>query len=182
MNRLKELRIEKKLLQSNISEKIGTTPQAYGLYENGKRDIPTEILIKLSALFDVSIDYILGISDIRYPEKKIYNRLKMLREENELSQEYICRLLKITRPQYSLYETGKRDIPIDCILVLSNFFNVSTDFILGKSDIKNPYKNKNFLKLDFDIENYNPPTNKQKELIRALLEVILKDNKKQNKE
>ena len=40
-------------------------------------------------------------------------RLKDLREDHDLKQKQIAELLNITRPQYSLYETGKRDIPVD---------------------------------------------------------------------
>ena len=47
-------------------------------------------------------------------------RLKDLREDNDLTQEIIANLLKITRPQYSLYETGKRDIPVDLLRKLGN--------------------------------------------------------------
>lgn len=179
MNRLKTLRNEKYLLQSDISKIIGTSPQAYGLYENGKRDIPTEILKKLSDFFDVSIDYILGRSDIRISKNiSIFNRLRILREEQQLSQEHIAKILNISRPQYSLYETGKRNIPTEFIIKLSDFFNVSTDFILGKSNIKNLGINEELLKLGFDINDYEPPTNKQKEQIKSILEIILKDNKK----
>ena len=49
-------------------------------------------------------------------------RLKDLREDHDLSQEYISKILKITRPQYSLYETGKRDIPVDLLSVLAKFY------------------------------------------------------------
>ena len=65
MNRLKLLREEKKLLQNDIAQILGVTSQAYGLYENEKRDIPTEYLIKLANYFDVSIDYILGKTEFR---------------------------------------------------------------------------------------------------------------------
>lgn len=65
MNRLKKLREENKLLQSDIAKVIKTTPQAIGLYENGKRDISTNILIQLSEYFNVSIDYLMGKTNIR---------------------------------------------------------------------------------------------------------------------
>ena len=52
-------------------------------------------------------------------------RLKDLREDNDLSQKQISELLKITRPQYSLYETGKRDIPVDLLRILAKFYNTS---------------------------------------------------------
>lgn len=65
MNRLEFLRKEKMLSQSDVGNILGITSQAVGLYEKEKRDIPNEYLIKLANYFDVSIDYILGKSDIR---------------------------------------------------------------------------------------------------------------------
>ena len=66
-------------------------------------------------------------------------RLKDLREDNDLTQEQIAKLLNITRPQYSLYETGKRDIPVDLLRVLAKFYNTSLDYIVGETDIFERY-------------------------------------------
>lgn len=65
MNRLKLLREEKNMTQAEIAQLIGVTSQAYGLYENGKRDISTENLKKLSNFFGVTTDYIVGNSNER---------------------------------------------------------------------------------------------------------------------
>ena len=69
-------------------------------------------------------------------------RLKDLREDKDKIQEDISNLLKITRQQYSLYETGKRDIPIDLLSVLADYYNTSTDYIIGRTNIKEPYPRK----------------------------------------
>lgn len=61
-------------------------------------------------------------------------RLKDLREDKNMSQEDIAAILKITRPQYSLYETGKRDIPIDLLSVLAKYYNTSIDYLVGDTD------------------------------------------------
>lgn len=63
MNRIKELRIEKRLLQSDVAKYIGKSERIVGFYEKGERDPNTDTLLKLSELFDVSVDYILGKSD-----------------------------------------------------------------------------------------------------------------------
>ena len=65
MNRIKELRTEKGLLQSDVAKYIGKSERIVGFYEKGERDPNTDTLIKLSELFEVSIDYILGKSDIK---------------------------------------------------------------------------------------------------------------------
>lgn len=66
-------------------------------------------------------------------------RLKDLREDHDLSQDKISKILKITRPQYSLYETGKRDIPVDLLSVLAKFYNTSIDYIVGDTNITKRY-------------------------------------------
>lgn len=65
MNRIKELRVEKHLLQSDVAKYIGKSERIVGFYEKGERDPNTDTLLKLSELFDVSVDYILGKSDIK---------------------------------------------------------------------------------------------------------------------
>ncbi len=69
-----------------------------------------------------------------------FKRLKDLREDKDLKQENIANYLKITRQQYGLYETGKRTIPVDLLIKLSNFYNTSTDYILGVTNEIKPYK------------------------------------------
>lgn len=64
-------------------------------------------------------------------------RLKDLREDKELKQEAIAIVLKITRQQYQLYESGKRKLPIDLLITLCKFYNVSADYLLG---FTNTYK------------------------------------------
>lgn len=64
-------------------------------------------------------------------------RLKDLREDNDLTQGEVAKLLKTTQPQYSRYETGEREIPIRHLVTLSDFYGVSTDYILGRTDKKN---------------------------------------------
>lgn len=72
---------------------------------------------------------------------KIYiKRIKDLREDNDIKQKEIAEYLEITQQQYSLYEKGIRTIPIDLIIKLAKFYDVSTDYILGLKD--NPENNK----------------------------------------
>ena len=68
--RIKELREDHDKTQKEIAEYLGMKQPQYSRYERGLRDIPTDILISLSALYDVSIDYILEISDDPVIHKK----------------------------------------------------------------------------------------------------------------
>ena len=73
MNRLKFLREEKGLFQSDIAKILGVSIAAVGFYENEKRDMSPDTIIKLAEYFGVSTDYLLGKSDIRNPEKTKIN-------------------------------------------------------------------------------------------------------------
>lgn len=66
-------------------------------------------------------------------------RLRDLREDADLKQLAIANLLGITRQQYSLYETGKRDIPAEYIKTLASFYGTSCDYILELTNNQNPY-------------------------------------------
>ena len=57
-------------------------------------------------------------------------RLKELREDHDQKQESIAIELHITRQQYQLYESGKRKLPIDLLIKLCKYYNVSSDYIL----------------------------------------------------
>ena len=61
-------------------------------------------------------------------------RLRDLRVDKDLKLDDIARILKITRQQYQLYESGKRKLPIDLLTELCKFYNVSADYILGLSE------------------------------------------------
>ena len=61
--RIRDLREDKDLTQKEMAERLHCSQQVYSNYELGQRDIPTDILIKLSNFYNVSIDYMLGVSN-----------------------------------------------------------------------------------------------------------------------
>lgn len=69
MNRIKMLREEFNFTQQDLANKLECSKSVIGLYESETRKPSMEVLLKLSEIFDCSIDYILGKSDIRNPEK-----------------------------------------------------------------------------------------------------------------
>lgn len=69
-------------------------------------------------------------------------RLRDLREDLDLKQTDIAKILKITRQQYGLYEIGKRDLPIEFLKALSQFYNVSSDYILELTNNSEPINKK----------------------------------------
>lgn len=111
------------------------------------------------------------------------NRLKLLREEKGLSQQDVGNFLDITSQAYGLYENEKRTINNETLIKLSEFYNCSIDYILCKSDIRNP-KEVDFdpdkLYIGLSAKDYNMTDEKRKQ-IEELAKIILKDDLK-NKE
>ena len=63
--RIRELREDRDLLQKDLAEYLHCTQVAYSRYELGTRDIPTEVLIALAKFHNTSIDYLLGLTDVK---------------------------------------------------------------------------------------------------------------------
>mgnify|MGYP001031907618 FL=1 len=110
------------------------------------------------------------------------NRIKLLREEFNYTQQDLANKLQSSKSVIGLYESETRKPSLEILVKLSEIFNCSIDYILGKSDIRNPEKQKEdplgLAKIGFNMKDYNPPTETQKEQIKSLIEVIMKDNKK----
>ena len=70
-------------------------------------------------------------------------RLKDLREDNDLYQKDVAKMLNISQTNYSKYELGKINIPVDTLIKLALFFNTSIDYILGLTDESKPYPRTN---------------------------------------
>lgn len=70
LERLKGLRENKDLKQEDVSKELNITQSAYSYYELGKRQIPSDALIKLAIFYNTSVDYILGLTDERKPYPK----------------------------------------------------------------------------------------------------------------
>ena len=66
-------------------------------------------------------------------------RLKDLREDKDLYQRDIARILNVTQQQYSRCETGENELSYDGLIKLAKFYNTSIDYILGITNIKEPY-------------------------------------------
>lgn len=70
-------------------------------------------------------------------------RLRDLREDKDLFQDDIAKILKTTQAQYSRYESGTRYMPIYHLETLAKFYNTSIDYIVGLTNIKEPYPRAN---------------------------------------
>ena len=66
----------------------------------------------------------------------VFQRIRNLREDRDLTQREISAYLNCSQRVYSNYELGQRDIPTDILIKLSAFYNVSVDYILNRTDKK----------------------------------------------
>ena len=66
----------------------------------------------------------------------MYRNIRELREDNDITQKTISAYLNCSQQVYSNYELGQRDIPTDVLIKLSEFYKVSTDYLLGLTDKK----------------------------------------------
>lgn len=71
---------------------------------------------------------------------KTAERIRELREDRDLTQTYIANILNTSQTVYSRYERNERSLPIEMLYELCDFYNVSADYILGRTD--NPKMNK----------------------------------------
>lgn len=69
----------------------------------------------------------------------MYVRIRELREDRDLTQKQIGQLLNMSQTGYNQYEIGKNDVPTKVLIQLADFYNVSTDYLLGRTDISKPY-------------------------------------------
>ena len=72
----------------------------------------------------------------------MYQRIRDLRNDKELTQVDIAKILGMSQTGYSKYETGENDIPTQILIKLADFYKTSTDYILGRTNNFAPYPKK----------------------------------------
>lgn len=71
--------------------------------------------------------------------EKYIQKIRDLREDHDLSQTAVAKLLYVAQTTYSDYENGKIRIPVDCIIELARYYDVDMNYITGMSKIKKPF-------------------------------------------
>jgi len=69
----------------------------------------------------------------------MYERIRNLREDKDLTQQDLAGILLVAQTTYSDYERGKLNIPISVLIALANFHETSIDYLLGLTNVKKPY-------------------------------------------
>ncbi|MBG9979244.1 helix-turn-helix domain-containing protein [Ruoffia tabacinasalis] len=65
-----------------------------------------------------------------------FNRIRDLREDNDFTQNYVAKIINCSRSVYSMYESGKMNIPIDIFISMANIYEVSIDYLLNRTNNK----------------------------------------------
>lgn len=68
-----------------------------------------------------------------------YERIRELREDHDLRQVDIAKMLQMSLTGYSKYEVGENDIPTSVLIALADFYHVSVDYLLGRTNNPEPY-------------------------------------------
>ena len=73
-------------------------------------------------------------------------RIRSLREDNDLTQKQVSKFLNVSQVAYSYYEINKREIPLELLSKLADFYGTSTDYLLYRTDNFTPYPKSNITK------------------------------------
>lgn len=147
--RLKELRKEKHLTQAELGDLLGCIDRNVQKMEYGHHNVPGLTLIWLADYFQVSLDYLTGRSDVRettmpmnhiFPENgtipmgPFSERLKQLRAEKGKKQTEMAAFIGKGSRHYQKMEYGEVNVPALTLIKLADFFEVSLDYLVGRTD------------------------------------------------
>lgn len=139
--RLKDIRIENDLTQTQMAKILNTTQTSYNRWENNVELISLKKLTKVCNYFNTSMDYLVGITrnnigngkhDLDY--KVVGNNIKIFRKEKNLSQKDLAILLNTSQSTISAYEAGKTIILTAFALEIVKKYNISLDWLCGRKE------------------------------------------------
>lgn len=139
--RLVEIREDLNLRQKDIADILGITQQSYSLWENGSKVIPLKHLNNLCNYYNLNMDYVIGLSSIKYYNvinKKIDKiligeRLRKIRKDKNITQEELASILNTTHSTISAYESGKTTILTAFAYEICKRYNISMDYLCGRT-------------------------------------------------
>ena len=131
-----------------IAKLLNISDSLYSRYEKEKQTIPLKHLITLCDFYEVSLDYIFAFTEEKnypiynknYDLNIVGNRLKEFRKEFNLTQEKVAKFLKIDQPTWSIYEKGKSLIGTPFLYTICSKYNISADYLLGRTDNPKVFK------------------------------------------
>lgn len=127
-NTIKELRTEAGMTQEELGMLLNVQNAAVSKYESGKVPLTGETLLKLSKIFNVSTDYLLGAEE---GNTMIGGKIAELRKEQGLNQKELAKKIGVSRSALSLYEIDRREPDLETVKKIASLFGVTTDYLLG---------------------------------------------------
>ena len=135
------------LTQNELAERLGVSQQTISKYENGSREPDLENLIRMSKIFHVTTDYLLGLTDStstyllheqesNYFRDEISLRIKNLMEESNLTVESLASICNLTPEEMRVFLDYGYLPHIDVLMKLSDHFHVSIDYLLCRSNCR----------------------------------------------
>ncbi len=131
---LKHLREQKGLSQRELSDVLGLSGSAVAMWEQRHRTPDIETIIKLAEYFEVTLDEFV-LRDLKPPLPMYADNILFLRKKYDCSQGDLADLLKVKQSTISLYETGRRKMSVDDLLIVADFFGVTLDQLV-KQDLR----------------------------------------------
>ena len=140
--RLKNLREQLEIKQSDLAKLLKISNKTYSAYEIEYEIIPSKHLIKLVDYLNTSVDYLFGFTDlVQYNSYQTGinlnfsdQRIKDFRKENKITQTKLANQLNTTFSVISGYEIGRRLIATSFLYDLCKKYHISADYLLGKID------------------------------------------------
>ena len=140
--RLREIRENKDITQRKMAEILKISKSYYNYFETGERIITVTHLNNYCNIFHFSFDYVLGLSNQNVVSKNKYTlnleligqRIKEIRMKHKLSQKKLANILNTSQSTISSYENGKNLILTAFLYEISREFDVSADYIIGRSN------------------------------------------------
>ena len=141
--KLYDLRVDYDYKQKDIANYLNVKTDTYSKWERQINDMPLQKVNDLSKKYNVSLDYLLGLSNEKNSKISQNNinipilqkRLKQLRKSKKFSQKDLSKKLGFPQTTYSNYERGSRLITTQKLLLICKFYNVSFDYITGKQKL-----------------------------------------------
>lgn len=149
--RLRLLRRQKKISQEKLAAEIGVERSSIGKYEGNQNITPSDdVKCRIADYFNVSLDYLFGRTDIPNtdneqsvdePGDESYKKFKFkrCREANGYTQEQLAEKLHTTAHAVAEWESGERKPSLDKLIKLADLYNVSTDYLLGRTPLPREY-------------------------------------------
>ena len=139
--RLVEIREDLNHRQKDIADILGITQQSYSLWENGSKVIPLKHLNNLCNYYNLNMDYVIGLSSIKYynitnkeiDKILIGERLRKIRKDKNITQEELANILNTTHSTISAYASGKTTILTAFAYEICKRYNISMDYLCGRT-------------------------------------------------